>query len=93
VVDSQGTPGRTQRRGVRNRRIRRALLATIGLLYAVSVPWYRSAEPSPQLWWGLPDWVTLALGCYVAIAFLNAGAWLLTEIPEEEEATPPGGGR
>lgn len=69
--------------------LRRALLVCIGLLYLFSIPWYRSPAAQPQLWLGLPDWVTLALGCYVAAAVLNAWAWLLTEIEDEE---PPGEG-
>jgi hypothetical protein len=34
---------------------------------------------------GLPDWVAVALGCYLAVAILNALAWLLTDIPERAE--------
>ena len=30
-----------------------------------------------------PDWVALALGCYVVIAVLNAIVWLITEVPDE----------
>lgn len=67
------------------RRVRRLCLAAIALLYLVSIPWYREAGASPALWLGLPDWVAVALGCYVAVAVLNAVAWLAAEVPE---ATP-----
>jgi hypothetical protein len=52
------------------------------LLYALSIPWYREAGARPETWGGLPDWVAVALGCYVAIAVLNAIAWLLTDVPD-----------
>ena len=66
--------------------VRRLLLATIGLLYVVSIPWYREAGAAPGTWLGLPDWVAVALGCYVLAAILNAIAWLRTEVPD---APPP----
>lgn len=66
--------------------MRRLLLAAIALLYVASIPWYRSASAEPAIWLGLPDWVTVALGCYVLAAVLNAAAWLLTEVPD-----PPDG--
>jgi len=69
------------------RRIRRLLLAIIALLYVASVPWYRSpvAGDPPGMVLGLPDWVALALACYVAAAILNAVAWLLTELHDGAE--------
>ena len=45
---------------------------------------------------GLPDWVAVALACYVAAAFLNAGAWLLTDLrdaPKGWEHPSPGDDR
>ena len=70
--------------------LRSALLCVIGLLYAVSVPWYRTpGAPSSQLL-GLPDWVTVALGCYVLAAILNALAWLLTDVRDEDPENRPG---
>ena len=71
------------------RRVRAGLLGTIAILYVVSIPWYRSAGEVPSLVWGLPDWVVVALGCYVAVAVLNAIAWLMTEIPERGEDDTP----
>ena len=68
------------------RRLRRILLALIGVLYAVSIPWYREADDTPAIWLGLPDWVAVAVLCYVAVAFCNALAWLLTDVPDEPEA-------
>ena len=65
-------------------RIRSLLLLAIGVLYLLSVPWYRSAGEAPKIWFGLPDWVAVAIGCYVAVAVLNAFAWLRTEIPDRE---------
>jgi hypothetical protein len=73
------------------RGLRRVLLALVGVLYVVSIPWYRQAESEPRLWLGLPDWVTVALGCYLLAAILNAVAWLVTDVPDppqDEEAGP-----
>ena len=63
-------------------RIRRFCLAAIGLLYVASIPWYRAPDQPFRLWLGLPDWVAVAVLCYVAVAILNAFAWLSTEIPD-----------
>jgi len=65
------------------RRLRRALLAGIGGLYLLSVPWYRSGGETGGSVFGLPDWVAVAIGCYAAVAVLNAAAWLLTDIDED----------
>lgn len=73
-------PGRPARR-----RLRRALLALVGVLYALSIPWYRAAGDDPVLWLGLPGWVAVALLCYVGAAFANAAAWLLTDVPDAPE--------
>ena len=62
------------------------LLAAIALLYAVSIPWYRETGAEPEMWFGLPDWVAVALGCYLAVAVLNAIAWLRTDVPEPPSA-------
>ena len=62
--------------------MRRALLAAIGVLFVVSIPWYRRGGEAAELWLGLPDWVSLAILCYVGIAALNSVAWLLTDIPD-----------
>ena len=67
---------------------RRILLAGIGLLYALSIPWYREAGASPAIVFGLPDWVAVALACYLGVAILTALAWLLSDI-EDPPATPP----
>ena len=77
-------PARRRRR----RRLRVALLCAIGLLYVFSVPWYRATGDEVGLVFGLPDWVAVALGCYVAVACLNAVAWLLTEVGDEAAAPP-----
>jgi len=64
--------------------IRRGLLVAIGGLFVVSIPWYRAAG-EPGRWLGLPDWVAVALVCYVAVAVLNSVAWLLTDIPDPDD--------
>ena len=58
------------------------LLVVIVVLYGVSVPWYREADAPLRLLFGLPDWVAVALACYVGVAVLNAAAWLLAEVPD-----------
>ena len=79
-------PSRPSRRAL----VRRALLLIIGLLYVVSIPWYRATGEPAAIWWGLPDWVAVAVGCYAAVAVLNAVAWLLTDVadpvPRDEDA-------
>ena len=70
------------------RRLRRALLLAIAVLYAVSIPWYRPTGAEPELWLGLPDWVAVALLCYVGVAALNSVAWLLTDVRDPEPDDP-----
>ena len=67
-------------------RLRRVLLIAIGVLYVLSVPWYRETGSVVRFVWGLPDWVAWALGCYVAVAILNCAAWLLTDMAETGQA-------
>lgn len=67
--------------------MRSLLLVAIAVLFAFSIPWYRSAGPAAGTVFGLPDWVAVALGCYGLAALLNAGAWLLTDVAD---APPPG---
>jgi hypothetical protein len=74
--------------GLRRDRLRRGLLLCVAALYVVSVPWYRSSESEVTLWLGLPDWVALALACYIACAVLNSLAWLLAEIPDSPPPPP-----
>jgi hypothetical protein len=69
------------------RRLRGALFALIALLYVLSVPWYRQTGAEVGMLFGLPDWVAVALGCYLAAAFCNALAWLLADVPDD---LPPG---
>jgi hypothetical protein len=76
--DGAGRPGRE--------RLRRVALALIGALYLVSVPWYRDTDAPLRLIAGLPDWVAVALGCYIAVAVLNAVAWLCTDLDDPREA-------
>lgn len=72
------------------RRLRHLLLLGIGLLYLLSIPWYRQAEATPEVWLGLPDWVAVAVLCYVGVAALNTVAWLLTDVPEPPPRAPRG---
>ena len=68
--------------GARRKLLRRCVLATIAALYVVSVPWYRSTGDEVQVVAGLPDWVAVAVACYVGVAILNGVAWFLTEVPD-----------
>jgi hypothetical protein len=45
-------------------------------LYALSIPWYRTPGAVPAVIFGLPDWVVVAVGCYLAVAVVTALAWL-----------------
>ena len=73
------------------RRLRGALFALIALLYVLSVPWYRQTGSEVGMLFGLPDWVAVALGCYLAAACCNALAWLLTDVPDDlPPASSPG---
>lgn len=71
-----------------NARAKRRLgcLLAIGLLYALSVPWYRDSDAPLRIWLGLPDWVAVALLCYVGVAVLNAMAWHWTDVADEPDA-------
>lgn len=61
----------------------------MALLFVVSIPWYRDAEAVPEVWMGLPDWVAVAVCCYVAVAALNAVAWLLADVSEDPPDEAP----
>lgn len=63
--------------------VRRVCLGLIGVLYVVSVPWYRESGQAPAIWLGLPDWVAVSVLCYVGVAILNAFAWTATDIPDD----------
>jgi hypothetical protein len=65
--------------------MRMILLGAIGVLYVLSIPWYRSEDAPLRMLLGLPDWVAVALGCYVAVAVLNSIAWLLTEVRDDAD--------
>ena len=67
-------------RGKRN--LRRALLAAIAALYVAAIPWYRRSDAEAGTWFGLPDWVAVAVVCYVLAAVLNSLAWMLTEVSD-----------
>ena len=65
--------------------MRMILLVAIGVLYMLSIPWYRAEDAPLRLVLGLPDWVAVALGCYAAVAVLNSIAWLLTDVRDDAE--------
>jgi hypothetical protein len=69
----------------RTRRARLLCLVAIAVLYVASVPWYRDPDAPLQIWLGLPDWVAVALLCYVGVAVLNAVAWRWTEVHDDPE--------
>ena len=58
-------------------------LGLIALLYVASVPWYREPGAPLRLWLGLPDWVAVALLCYVGVAVVNAVAWALSDVSDD----------
>ena len=64
-------------------------MISIALLYVFSVPWYRDLDEPLTLLMGLPDWVAVALLCYVGVAILNGIAWSLVDVsdgPDDSEA-------
>lgn len=67
---------------LRRSRLRLILLFAIAVLYVASIPWYRSADAPLRLWFGLPDWVAVALLCYLAAGVLNAWAWWITDVSD-----------
>ena len=71
-------PGRTRGLGLRP-----VLLAVIGLLYAISIPWYRGDDQELRLLLGLPDWVAVAILCYAMVAVLNSVVWMRTPIEDD----------
>jgi hypothetical protein len=64
------------------------LFVCIGILYCLSVPWYRSDSQELSLFLGLPDWVAVAIICYGLVAVLNSLAWMQTSI-EDDAPLPP----
>ena len=76
-------PGRTRGLGLRP-----VLLAVIGLLYAISIPWYRGDDQELRLLLGLPDWVAVAILCYAMVAVLNSVVWMRTPIEDDAPLSP-----
>jgi hypothetical protein len=73
------------KQGGRRRTVYSGCLAAIAGLYILSVPWYRDLDEPLEIWLGFPNWVTVALLCYVGVAILNSIAWSMVEIPEDDE--------
>ncbi len=95
-MNPRGTPGNPPAPGAArgHPRARFFWLALIAILYIVSIPWYRDAGAPLRLVGGLPDWVAVALGCYLLSALANVFAWSATPIEEtvpdgEPSANPP----
>jgi hypothetical protein len=88
MPDSSLKAGSASAPRIARHRIRRGLFVAIGLLYIASVPWYRDDGDPLSLIMGLPDWVAVALACYIGVAVLNTAAWLLTEIEDPERLDP-----
>jgi hypothetical protein len=68
-------------------RTRAVCFGLIGLLYILSVPWYREIEAPLRLWLGLPDWVAVALLCYVGVAIFNAVAWSMSDLSDTYDSS------
>lgn len=69
--------------------MRRTCLVLVAALYALSIPWYRDASDPVAFVFGLPDWVAVALCCYVGAAVLNALAWARTEVEDRDPVPDP----
>jgi len=69
----------------RRRSVHFVCMIVIALLYVASIPWYRDDAAPLRLWLGLPDWVAVALLCYVGVAIVNAVAWSVAEVPDTVE--------
>jgi hypothetical protein len=74
-------------RGLSRRLAYLVCMIVIGLLYIISVPWYRDGDAPLRLWLGLPDWVAVALLCYVGVAIANAVAWSVTDVPDAPDVS------
>lgn len=72
----------------RRRSLRAICLTLIAIFYVMSVPWYRDTDAPLRIWFGLPDWVAVALLCYVGVAVANSAAWSLSEVSDEPEVRP-----
>jgi len=69
--------------------LRPLLLAAIAALYLFAVPWYRADDQPLRLFLGLPDWVAVAVLCYVGVAILNSAAWLQTRVDDHAPIQGP----
>jgi hypothetical protein len=45
----------------------------------------------PSILFGFPDWVAVALACYIGVAVLNSIAWALTDVPDASPGDGEGG--
>ena len=62
---------------------------TVLALYVLSIPWYRTPGATPTIVFGVPDWVAVAVACYLAIAVITAIAWHRVRFEEEEDPADP----
>jgi len=72
---------------IQRRSLRAICLSLIALLYVMSVPWYRDTQAPLRIWLGLPDWVAVALLCYVGVAVINTAAWYLSDISDVSDVS------
>ncbi|WP_062262881.1 hypothetical protein [Endozoicomonas arenosclerae] len=68
---------------MQNKILRTALQLLMLFLLILSVPWYRTPGTEPVIYLGMPDWVLIALTCYVVVIFINLLLWLSREDPQE----------
>ncbi|MGI9283463.1 MAG: hypothetical protein ACR2PX_28095 [Endozoicomonas sp.] len=71
---------------MKNKTLRTALQLLMLLLLIISVPWYRTPGSDPNIYLGMPDWVILALTCYVLVIFINLLLWLTKQ--DQQEPNP-----
>ena len=65
-------------------------MARTGPVRLSVLPFKGAADAPVTLVLGLPNWVAVAIVCYVAVALLNAAAWLLADVRDEKP--PPEAG-
>ncbi len=56
--------------------IKNSFIFLMLILLIMSVPWYRSDEQMSNTLFGFPEWVMVAIACYLAVTLINIGIWL-----------------
>ncbi|WP_252178241.1 hypothetical protein [Endozoicomonas sp. 4G] len=70
---------------MKNKPLRTALQLLMFSLLILSVPWYRTPGATPKIYLGMPDWVVLALSCYILVIFINLLLWVSRDDPPEPD--------